>query len=94
MCKHQVRLCVIQRSRSHKLYPSGAHSHHTYIIIIVYVPYVGSIWTNPIWSARIGGIPYEVIGKDISVQGKLLSLWIMSRKLEIAELGFTKGKES
>lgn len=49
---------------------------------------------NPILSARRGGIPYEVIGKDISVEGKLLSLWIISRKLEIAERGFTKGKES
>lgn len=58
------------------------------------MPYVGSIWANPILSARRGGIPYEVIGKDISVEGKLLSLWIISRKLEIAERGFTKGKES
>lgn len=58
------------------------------------MPYVGSIWTNPILSARIGGIPCKVIGKDISVEGKLLPLWIMSEKLEIAKLGFTKGKES
>lgn len=58
------------------------------------MPYVGNIWTNPIWSARIEGISNEVIGKGISIQGKLLSLWIISRKLEIAELSFIKGKES
>lgn len=57
MCKHGVRLCVIQRSVSLDLCPSGDHSQHIYILIILSVQYVGSIWTKPIRSPRIGGIP-------------------------------------